>query len=906
MTDWKHEIRRRLAMLRLEPMRENEIVEELTQHLDDRHAELLAGGATKEEATRVALAELGESEVLRQELRRVEGGVRQEPVAWGSGNQGRKSGAMLSDLWQDLRYSLRTMLKQPAFPGVAVLVLALGIGGNTAIFSLVNSILLRQLPFREPEQLVSVSSRRSQPGKYPFTLPDFIDYRDQNRSLAGIAAFANWSANLTGSGDPERLQGLRISASVFQMLGVKAVAGRVLLPVDDTPGQERVVVLSHGLWQRRFGADPQLVGKTLTLNGAGYTVVGVLPPQFLFPVREAELAIPLAPDADPWRDVRTSVNFLRALGRLKPGVTREQAEEDLTAVAGRLRKEYPVANAQKLGVTLSPLHEEVVANFSLSLWVLLGAVSVVLLMTCVNLANLALARAATRHREMAIRTALGATRARLIRQLATESLLLAGLGGITGLLLARYGIDLLLALSPASLPRAAEVGVDFRVLGFTLALSLLAGMIFGLAPALRAMRVNVNEELRENGRGTGGVRLGLSRRLLVISEIALSLVLLTGAGLLTKSLLRLQAVNPGFEAENVLVARLSLPKAQYPNRAAATAFYEKLRPRLEGLPGVESVGVTSALPLSGVLASIPFTVEGRASVPGEALWADYRLISTGYFHALRIPVLAGREFNERDTAETATVALISQGFARRYWPNGDPLGAHLRIDDNDQGPRLAEIVGVVGDVTHLSLDADPAPHIYLAIHQTHEDAVVWLTTNQYWLLRTAGEPLTLSAAVRREIQAVDREVPASSILTMEQYLRASVGPRRFNLWLLTIFAGAALVLAGTGLYGVISCGVAQRRREIGIRMALGAQAGDVLKLVIGQGMAMALGGVALGLVAALGLTRLMKSLLFRVSATDPQTMLVTAWLLAFVALLACWIPARRAMRVDPMVTLRDE
>lgn len=809
-------------------------------------------------------------------------------------------------MFQDLRHGVRMLLKQPVFTGVAVLALAVGIGGNTTIFSLVDTILLRQLPFRQPEQLVWVSARRPDPGKYSFTLPDFIDYRDQNQSLAGIAAFANWSANLTDRGDPERLQGLRISANAFQMLGAEAVAGRALLPADDTPGQHRVVVLSHGLWQRRFGADPQLVGKTLTLNGASYTVVGVLPPQFFFPIREAELAIPLAPDADPWRGVRTSTNFLRALARLKPGVTREQAEADLTAVAQRIRQQYPVANAQKLGVTLSPLHEEVVANFRLALWVLLGAVGVVLLITCVNLANLALARATARQKEMAIRTALGATRRRLIQQLATESLLLALLGGGAGLLLARYGIDLLLALSPASLPRAAEVGVDFRVLGFTLALSLLAGVIFGLAPAWQATRVNLNDELKAGGRGAGGARQSRARGLLVVSEIALSLVLLVGAGLLVKSFLRLQAVHPGFEAENVLAIRLSLPKAQYPNRAAATAFYEKLRPRLESLPGVETVGVVSALPLSGVLASIPFTIDGRATAPDEALRADYRLVSTGYFRALKIPVSAGREFNERDTAQTTPVVLISQNLAHRYWPNGNPLGAHLRIDDNDQGPRLVEIVGVAGDVKHLSLDGEPAPSIYLPIHQTHEDAVVWLTNNQYWLLRTAVDPLTLSAAVRREIQAVDRGVPASSIRTMEQYLAASVAPRRFNLWLLTIFAGAALVLAGAGLYGVISFGVAQRRREIGIRMALGAQAGDVLKLVIGQGMALALIGVALGLVAALALTRLMNSLLFSVSATDPLTFTIIPVLLTAVALLACFVPAWRATKVDPLVALRHE
>lgn len=902
MPHWEHEIRRRLRSLKLAPGREAEIAEELSQHLDERYAELRAGSATEEEAHRATLAELRDSGFLVRELRRVERQAVSEPVVLGAGRKN-----VLGDLWQDLRYGIHTMLKQPGFTAVAVLALALGIGGNTAIFSFVNGILLRQLPFWQPENLVSVTSRRADSDNRPFNLPDFIDYRDQNQSLDGIAAYANWSANLTDRGEPERFQGLRLSANAFQMLGVEAAVGRTLLPPDDTPGQENVVVLGHGLWQRRFGADPQLVGKTLTLNGTAYTVVGVLPPHFFFPVREAELAIPLAPDADPWRGVRTSVNFLRAVARLKAGVTREQAQADLTSVAERLRRQYPVANAQKLGLTLTPLHEEVVGNFRLALWVLLAAVGAVLLITCVNLANLALVRASARRREMAIRTALGATRRRLIQQLATESLLLALIGGATGLLLAYYGIPLLLALGPPSLPRTAEVGVDLRVLGFTFALSLLAGLIFGLAPAWQSTRVSLNEDLKQSGRGfVGGVRQSRARSLLAISEIALSLVLLVGAGLLVKSFLRLQGISPGLDARNVLAVRLSLPKARYTNCAAVAAFFDALRPRLERLPGVIAVGFTSALPLSGVLASVPFTIEGRAAPPDEAMWADYRVASAGYFRAMKIPLIAGREFNEHDTSNAVPVALISQSLARRYWPNGSPLGAQLRIDDNDQGPRPVQIVGVVGDVKHLSLDVDPSPHIYLPLHQAHEDGVVFLTNNQYWVLRTAVDPLALQAAVRREIQAVDRDAPTSNIRTMEQYLAASVSPRRFNLYLLTVFAGAALVLAASGLFGVISHGVAQRKHEFGIRMALGARPSDVLKLVIGHGMALALVGVALGLVGAYALTRWMETLLFQVRATDPPTFIVIAALLALVALLACYVPARRATRVDPMEALKYE
>jgi len=900
--DWTREIRRRLAGLNLEATREAEIVEELAQHLEDRRAELAAGGATDEEAIRAALDELSGSERLARELRRVERSAPQEPPVPGA-----TAGRLVAGLWQDLRYGARAMLRRPGFTALTALALALGIGANTAIFSLVNAVLLRQLPFERPEELVWVTSRRPDVDKRPFNLPDFVDFRDQNRSLAGIAAYGTWSANLTDGGEPERLQGVRISANVFEMLGVHAAAGRLLLPEDDTPGQEHVVVLAHGLWRRRFGGDPGLVGKTLTLNGAGYTVVGILPPQFIFPIKECDLAIPLAPRADPWLGVRTSSNFLRGLARLKPGVTREQAQADLTAVAERLRRQYPVANEQKLGVTLTSWREEIVGDYRLALWVLLGAVGVVLLITCVNLANLALVRAAARHREMAIRTALGASRRRLTQQLAVESLLLALLGGGTGLLLAVYGIDLLLWLSPASLPRAAEVGVDLRVLGYTLALSVLAGGIFGLAPAWRSARVNVGEDLKEDGRGaSGGARQSRARSLLVVSEIALSLVLLVGAGLLLKSFVRLQRATPGFDAHNVLALRLSLPKGRYGSRGAVTAFYDDLQPRLARLPGVESVGVVNVLPLSGLLRSVNFSIEGRPAAPGETWMTDYRETSPDYFRTMKIPLIAGRAFTEQDTDRTSPVVIISQGFARHYWPDGGAVGAHLRIDDNDTGPRPVEIVGVVGDVKHQSLDGGPSLHLYLPLRQVHEDGIVYTASTQYWLVRAATDPLTLSSAVRREIQSVDRDVPTSNTRTMEQYLDASIAPRRFNLSLLAVFALAALALAGVGLYGVISYGVAQRRQEIGIRMALGAQARDVLRLVIGQGLRLAVLGVALGLLGALALTRLMAGLLFIVSPTDPVTFGAIALLLTGVALLACWLPARRAMKVDPLVALRHD
>jgi predicted permease len=879
----------RLAGIFGREARDRELAEELESHLQMHIEDNVQAGMTPQEARRQALIKLGGVAQIKEEYGR------------------RRGFPMLEDLWLDLRYGARGLIRQPVFTLVAVLTLALAIGANTAIFSMVDAILLRQLPFKNPEQLVAVDSKRTDPGKHPFTIPDFIDYRDQNQTLEQIAAFSTWSASLTGSGEAERVQGMRISANAFQLLGMDAIVGRALMPEDDTPGRQNVVVLSHGLWQRRFGADPRLVGQTLVLNGHSHTIVGVLAPQFIFPIREAELAVPLAPDADPWRSARTSTNFLRAIARLKPGVPLAQAEADLTSIAGRLRQQYPAANENKLGMTLTPLNEVVVGNYRHALWMLLGAVGFVLLIASINLASLSLARASTRHREMAIRTAHGATRWRLIRQMITENLLLALSGGLIGLLLAWWGINFLLALSPAGMPRLSEVGLDARVLVFTLAVSLLAGSIFGILPAVKASRVNLNEELKSGGRnGNDGTGRNRVRSALVVAEIAISLVLLLSAGLLIKSFSRLQEVRPGFESEKLLAVRLSLPRTRYANRDALIAFYDQFLPLVEGLPGVSAVGAVSALPLSGTRASIEFTIEGRPSPQNEVWVTDYRLASTGYFRAMKIPLLGGRDFSEQDNAHTTPVAIISETLARRFWPDGNPVGARLLIDDNDQGPRPVEIAGVVGDVKHLSLEDEPMPHVYLPLRQIHEDGVVWMTNNQYWLIRSEVPPLTLASAVQREIRKVDPEVPASNIKTMEQYLSASVSPRRFNLWLLTVFAAAALILATVGIYGVMSYSVAQRTREIGIRMALGAQRSDILRMVVGHGMLLAVAGLAVGLAGALALSRLMGGLLYQVSATDPATYILLTFFLLLVTLAACLVPARRATKVDPMVALRHE
>jgi putative ABC transport system permease protein len=799
------------------------------------------------------------------------------------------------------------LLKRPGFTLVAVLTLALGIGANTAIFSMVNAVLLRELPLKNPEQLVWIWSTRTDRDKAFFSIPNFIDYRDQNQTLAQMAAFANWGANLTERGDPARLQGIRLTPNAFEMLGVEAALGRTLLPDDGRPESQRVVVLSYGTWQRRFGADPGLIGKTLVLNNDSYTVVGVLPQDFVIPNAETEMVTPLLMETDPRRTERGS-NFLRAFARMRPDVSREQVQADLAAITTRLQQQYAVENGKMTTPRVLSLREEIVGSYRKALWLVLGAVGLVLLIACSNLANLLLARASARHKEIAVRTALGASRLRLVRQLITESMLLALVGGVLGMFLATWGVDALLALSPTDLPRVAEVSIDARVLTFTLCISLLAGLIFGLAPALQASRVDLNEELKGEGRGmSAGGRHNRTRNLLVVSEIALSLILLIGAGLLVKSFVRLQQVSPGFVADNLLLVRLSLPQAKYAKREQVSDFYTKLAPRLQTLPGVEGAGAASVLPLSGMNARTDFAIVGRPLLkPTDMPAAQNRVVTPGYFKLMSIPLIKGREFTELDKADAPGVVLIDEAAARRYWPNENPVGARLQVDDTAQPPREVEVVGVVGDVKHFGLDDEPTPTIYTPLDQIPQGALSNLTNNMSLVVRTASEPLTLAAAVRREVQAVDKDVPASSVRTMEQFFAATVAPRRFSLLLLGIFAGAALLLAAMGIYAVIAYTVSRRTHEIGIRMALGAQTGDVLRMILGQGLKLILIGVGVGVVGALALTRLMSSLLFNVSVVDPLTFFGVSALLTVVALLACYIPARRAMKVDPMEALRYE
>jgi putative ABC transport system permease protein len=901
MPDWKAEIRRQLAGLKLAPTREAEIIEELAQHLDDRYEQSVRGGATKEEANQAALLELTESDLLVQELRRVERPVRQEPVV--AGAQRRMN--MLGDLSQDLGYGLRMLLKNPGFTVVAVIALALGIGANSAIFSVVNTVLLRPLPYQDPDRLVMVWEDNTK-GGYPRDTPaaaNYIDWRDQNQVFEGMAAVADMSFNLTGTGEPERIDGRRVSANLFPLLGVQPQIGRAFLPEEDQPGGNRVVVMSHGLWQRRFGSDANITSKSLTLNGESYTVVGVMPPQFQFPGGEDELWVPLALTSQ--EAANRGRHYLQVLARMKPGVTLEQAQTEMSTIAARLQQQYPAQNTD-LSAAVTPLHEHVAGDIKPALLVLLGAVGFVLLIACANVANLLLARAAVRQKEISIRIALGASRLRLIRQFLTESILLAALGGVVGLLLSLWGVSLLKAFIPPTIAQAGEVSIDGKVLIFTLLISLLTGLVFGLAPALQASRFNLNETLKEGGRDSAaGSRGNRIRDLLVIAEVAVSLILLIGAGLLINSFLRLRNVDPGFRTGNLLTMQVELPQQKYADQARRSTFYTELISRIEALPGVNSAAVTNWIPLVQQGDSIGFSIEGRPDpAPGQGKRPTVvtRVTSPHYFQTMGIQLMQGRVFNEQDKVDSPAVAVINETMARRFWPGEDPVGKRITpgsLTSPDPDDWLT-IIGVAKDVRQFELVADPKPQMYISYMQAGFFAP------RHLVVSTAVEPLSLAAAVRRTIWDIDKDQPVSNIRTMEDILSDSIARQRFSMLLLGSFAAVALVLAAVGIYGVMSYSVAQRTREIGIRMALGARRGHVLMLTVGGGLKLVLIGVAIGLVAAFILTRVMSSLLFGVSATDPTTFIIISLVLVSVAALASYIPARRATKVDPMVALRYE
>ncbi|HYE64226.1 MAG TPA: ABC transporter permease [Pyrinomonadaceae bacterium] len=812
----------------------------------------------------------------------------------------------METLWQDIRYGIRMLAKRPGFAAVTVLALALGIGANSAIFSVVNAVLLRPLPFEDPERLVMVWERRPRQNREagPVAPADFVDWQNQNQVFERMAAYSPAAFNLTGVGEPEQIITHVVTTGFFQVLGVEAAVGRTFLQEVDDPTRERTVVLSQGFWQRRLGGDPNVTGKVLTLDDESYTVIGVMPSDFQFPDSLTQMwvapkrvlpetSLPGNPDPAMLR----GMHYLSVIARLKQGVTLEQSQAEMQTIAGRLEQQYPNENTGHTARVVS-LHEQLIGDVRPALLVLLGAVGFVLLIACANVANLLLARATARHREMSIRNALGASRLRLIRQLLTESTLLSLTGGVIGLLLAMWGVDLLIALSPENLPRLREIGLDGRVVGFTLVVSILTGIIFGLAPALQASKLDLNSSLKEGGRGSmEGFGRQRMRGLLIISEVALALVLLIGAGLMIRSFQRMHQVDPGFDPNHVLALQLSLPRSKYTENEQMVNFYNQVLGRIATLPGVESVGATWTLPLSGQDAGRGFEIEGYTPAPDERTNAAFGVVSPRYFQTMKIPVLKGREFADQDTASAPGVVIINEPFARRYFPDGDALGKRLKLRGDDN-PWLT-IAGVVRDIKHTELTARPRMEMYLPYLQ-------YPFPSMNVVVRTAHDPASLMMAVRKEVWAVDPDQPVANVETMTQLISNSVARARFNTILLGIFASVALILAAIGLYGVISYSVTQRTHEIGIRLALGAQHGDVLRMIVGQGMILVLVGVLIGLAAAFAVTRLMSSLLYGVTATDPLTFAGVSLVLAGVAFLASLIPARRATKVDPMAALRYE
>jgi len=817
----------------------------------------------------------------------------------------------MESLIQDLKYAARVLLKSPGFVLIAVLTLALGIGANTALFSVVNGVLLRPLPFPRPNELVVLSEKTANFDSSSISYPNFLDWQRSNSSFASLAAYRSDDFSITGSGEAERVRVGMISAGFFEILGVSPARGRLFTADEDHLSAAPVVVISAGLWQRKFGSAPDIVGKRITMNGDGYTVIGVVPVSFQLESTNfgiKDVFVPIGENKDPLFHDRDVHEGMRALGRLKPGVTLAAAQAEMDQIANNLALAYPDAD-KGAGISLVPLKKDIVGDVQPFLWVLLGAVGFVLLIACVNVANLQLARATARSREFAIRAALGASRSRVIRQLLTESVVLGLAGGTLGLLLAAWGTQAALKVLPETLPRAQDVGVDGRVLIFTLVASVVAGVLFGLAPALKIARPNLQETLKESGRGASGTR-HRAQGVFVVVEMAMALVLLIGAGLMIRSLLDLWNVNPGFNPQGVLTFAVSLSPSLGANATTSRNAIREMDERLQRIPGVEAVSSTGgALPMTGDN-EFPFWLGGQ---PKPANQSDMKqslfyLAEPDYLSAMGIPLHRGRFFTQNDNEHSPPVIVIDESFAREYFPNEDPIGKRINIGIINSEP---EIIGVVGHVKHWGLDTDgDAKHPILA--QAYMPFMQ--IPDQFWngppqsevVVRSKGSPASMAPAIREAVEKLNAENVMYETKPLDQIVADSLAARRFSMILLGVFAALALLLSSIGIYGVISYVVGQRTHEIGIRMALGAQRSHVLRLMLGEGMKMALVGVAIGIAAALGLTQLMTKMLFGVSAADPITFCAVAFILTSVALTACYIPARRAMRVDPMVALRYE
>ena len=862
---------------------DRELAEEIRAHLDLLTETKIKQGLTPEEARRAALVELGGVEQVKESVREV------------------RHGRLLEDVWQDARYAVRSLRKHPSFAVIAIFTLALGIGANTAIFSMINAVLLRPLPYSDADRLVVLTETVAE-RPIGVSYPNFVDWRNQNTVFENIAAVRHReSFNLTGSGESERLQGRLVSANFLSTLGVKPILGRDFSAEDDRQGAAPVVMLSHALWQRRFGADEKIIGQQLTLNRESFTVVGVTPAGFEYRL-DADLSVPIGLSTERF-SARGRDPGIEAIARIPAGVSSETANAELNTIAARLEQQYPETNKGRR-VRLDSLREVIVGDIRPILLTLLGAVGLVLLIACANVANLLLARSARRQKEIAIRTALGAGRSRILRQLFTESVMLAISAGIIGLLLAVVGTGLLSSYIPEGIPRLREISIDTSVLLFTLGASLLTGLLFGLAPALQTSNPALTETLKEGERNSsrGHNRTG---KFLVVSEVALTLVLLIGAGLLVKSFWRLMRVDPGFNPENLLA--MQIPVNAGPDEGTRVAnFLDQLQQRLKQLPGVQSVAISNGLPFEG--ANQPaFVIEGQAPPePGREPNGILYITSNDYFETLGITLLRGRTFSAHDTPSTMPVVLIDEVFARQYFGNEDPLGKRLK--QGGLGSESREIIGIVRHVEHSGLEGLSAARgeVYYSFSQIPVERLPRFVRRVNLLVRTSVEPLSLTQSVRGQVAALDRDQPVFNVRTMEQAVARSVAARRFSMILLSVFASLALVLAAVGIYGVISYSVAQRTREVGIRMALGAQTTDVLKLVVRDGLKLVVVGVVVGLVGAIMLTRLMSSLLFGVTPTDTVTYTTVALVLIGVALAACYIPARRATKVDPLVALRFE
>ncbi len=812
----------------------------------------------------------------------------------------------MNNFWQDIRFGGRMLLKSPGFALVTILALALGIGANSAIFSVVNAVLLRPLPFKTAERLVFLSEWSQQVPNMSVSYPNYQDWREQSTSFEQLAAFRSAGYTLTGAGEPERLDTREVSASFFPALGVAPVLGRDFTADDDKPGANRAVIISHGLWQKRFGANPNVVGQPVTLNNQSHTIIGVLPQNFEWQA-PVDVYAPIGLEADKMQD-RDSHPGIYLLGLLKPGVSVAQARADMDGISARLAQQYPKSN-EGTRYTLVKLQERATQDIRAALLVVLAAVGFVLLIACANVANLLLARAASRSKEMAIRTALGAGRGRIVRQLLTESVMLALAGGALGLLFAMWGIDALLAVIPDDVPRllVMNIGLDTRVLVFTLVVSIITGLLFGLAPAVQISKANLNEALKEGGRSGGsGAHRNRVRSVLVVAEVALSLMLLIGAGLLMRSFMHLQHADVGFNPDNLLTMRVALPDARYTQNAQVENFYRALLQRLEALPGVQSASVTRGLPMNGGIES-GVTAEGHETTNIKDMTVAVNLtISPNYFRTMEIPLVKGRYFTDQDNTGAPAVAVIDEQMAARFYPNEEALGKRIKLGGGQSPFPWMQIVGVVKHVKHYGPDEEGRVEIYRPYFQLPNVPDAQLSRGMSLAVRTTGEPTSMTAAIRNAVHEIDKDQPISNVQPMAQIVAAAVASQKFATWLLGIFAAAALLLAALGLYGVMAYSVTQRTHEIGVRMALGAARRDVLRLIVGQGMRLTLIGVSLGLVGAFLVMRALASLLYGVSAADPLTYGGVALLLAGVALVACLIPARKAMNVDPLIALRYE